>query len=80
VVAVVFRGGVGDNSGWIRADACAALGFIGVAVDPARNAAPDPGDVDLTAEGSRVRVLRVLAREDLQIASEVRRTLGATAR
>ena len=78
--ALVFTGGVGENSAWIRADACAALGFIGVAVDPARNAVPGHGDVDLTAEGSHVRVLRILAREDLQIASEVRRTLGATSR
>lgn len=75
--ALAFTGGVGENSAWIRADACAALGFLGVAIDPARNADPGDGDVDLTPAGARVNVVRILAREDLQIAAEVRRLLRA---
>jgi acetate kinase len=76
VDAVVFTGGVGENSARVRADGCAGLGFLGLAVDPEHNRADDPGDRDLATVESRVRVLVIRAREDQQIAREVRRLLG----
>jgi acetate kinase len=73
--AVVFTGGVGENSSRVRGDVCSGLEFLGLAVDPERNAAADPRDRDIAVAGSRVPVLVVRSREDQEIAREVRRLL-----
>ena len=58
----------------MRAEMGERLGFLGIAVDAAQNAAAR-GDVDVSAEGADVRTLVVTAREDLEIARQVRRAL-----
>ena len=68
VDAVVFTGGIGENSARVRRDASLALGFAGLELD--RAAANEAGR-DIAAPASRVRVLVVKAREDLAILSEV---------
>jgi acetate kinase len=75
--ALAFTGGVGEHSALVRERACAALGWLGVVLDVAANAAVAP-DADVAADGSAVRVLVVAAREDLQIATSVRQVLHAT--
>jgi acetate kinase len=72
--ALVFTGGVGERSAPVRAAAADGLGFLGVALDAARNGAPD-GDADVSADGAPVRTLVVPAREDVEIAREVRALL-----
>jgi acetate kinase len=72
---LVFTGGVGERSAPIRERAAAGLAFLGVEVDPAANAVAVP-DVEIGASGARVRSLVVEAREDLQIARDVRRVLA----
>jgi len=73
--AVVFTGGVGEASPAVRSGAITGLGFLGVAIDEARNEACR-GDDDLSAPDARAATLVVVAREDLQIALEVRELLG----
>jgi len=77
--ALVFTGGVGQNSAALRAETATGLATLGVALDPARNAAAN-GDHDVSAGGARVRSLVIGAREDLQIAREVREVLDRPAR
>ncbi|HVA59043.1 MAG TPA: hypothetical protein VNG13_00715 [Mycobacteriales bacterium] len=55
----------------IRARAALGLGFLGVYVDPARNEA-GRGDRDISADGAPVAAMVVTAREDLEIARQVR--------
>jgi len=74
--ALAFTGGVGERSAEVRAQAAAGLGYLGVEIDPERNGA-DAGDREITAAGADVRVLVVRAREDLEIAGQVRAVLGA---
>lgn len=74
--AVVFTGGVGENSAPVRDEVCRGLGFLGLGVDPARNEAPGEADEDLTADGAQARVLLVRSREDLEIARSVRELLA----
>jgi acetate kinase len=74
--ALVFTGGVGENSPVVRARAATSLGFLGIAVDRVRNDTVN-GDADVTASGAAVRTLVVAAREDLEIARQVRRVLLA---
>jgi acetate kinase len=69
--ALVFTGGVGERSSEIRRGAAAGLGFLGVAVDD-DGAEPD---ADVTAAGAAVRTLVIAAREDLEMAREVRASL-----
>jgi acetate kinase len=69
--AVVFTGGVGERSAEIRAGGTAEMAFMGVAISSELNGAADP-DCEVTLEGSLVRTLVIRAREDLEIASQVK--------
>jgi acetate kinase len=73
--ALVFTGGVGEHAPRVRAAAAAGLGFLGVSVDAQANAAAT-GDADISAAGARVAAHVVAAREDLEIARQVRTTLS----
>jgi acetate kinase len=75
---LAFTGGVGENAASIRAGAVAGLGFLGAQIDEDANASLVP-DADITAPGGRVRTVVVEAREDVQIATEVRSLLTARA-
>ena len=76
---IVFTGGVGENSAEIRSRAAAGLGFLGVQVDDERNsgAGADGDDWEISPDGAPVRAFRIAAREDKQIAAEVREVIGA---
>jgi acetate kinase len=75
--AVVFTGGVGERSAPVRSAACRGLEFLGIELDEERNRTAAP-EAQISALGSPVAVLVVTAREDLQIASEVRSVLEST--
>jgi acetate kinase len=70
--ALVFTGGVGERSAEVRGRACEGLGFLGVRIDEDANT-HHHGDADLTAADASVRTLVIAAREDLEIARQVRR-------
>ena len=68
--ALVFTGGVGERSAPVRAAVVDGLGYLGVALDPARNeGAGEDGELG-------TGVLLVHAREDLEIARQVRAALA----
>ncbi|QVQ51989.1 acetate/propionate family kinase [Spiractinospora alimapuensis] len=71
---LVFTGGVGENAPMVRSGAAAGLVFLGLAIDGTTNA-DTTGDADISSEESDVSTLVVSAREDIQIATEVRRVL-----
>ncbi len=69
--ALVFTGGIGENSAEIRARVCAELGFLGIALDAAKNtAAVDGQEGDISAEGARVRTYVIPTNEELLIARD----------
>jgi acetate kinase len=70
-----FTGGVGERSAEIRAGAVAGLAFLGVAVDAARNESAS-GDVEISDPGAEARTVVIRAREDLEIAGQVRSLLS----
>ena len=76
--ALVFTGGVGENSASIRSRTVARLGLLGAAVDPEANSGAG-GDRDVSAGEPSARTVVVSAREDLQITREIRRLLGLPA-
>ena len=76
---LVFTGGAGEGSARLRRDACAGLGFLGVALDEGSNDAPTPADRVLSPASAAVAVSVVAAREDIEIARQVREVLGLDA-
>jgi acetate kinase len=72
---LVFTGGVGENAPHIRRSAAAGLAFLGVSIDTTRNQHPD-GDTEITDPGAAVRTFVIAAREDLEIARQVREILS----
>jgi acetate kinase len=75
VDAVTFTGGVGENASRLRAEVLSKMGFLGLSLDDEANCSAVP-DAEITGARSRVRVFVVRAREDLQIAAEVRSLLS----
>jgi acetate kinase len=73
--ALVFTGGVGENAPAVRQRAAEGLAFLGVELDSERNLAAR-ADSQIGAENAPVRTLVITAREDLQIAREVRQVLA----
>jgi acetate kinase len=74
--ALVFTGGVGENSPPVRAAAAAGLGFLGVSLDAGQDGVTS--DADISGSGP-VRVLVLTAREDVEIARQARAALAAPA-
>jgi len=70
--ALIFTGGIGENSAWLRSEVCKGLEVLGVHLDGERNAACRP-DADVATSRSPARVLVIHTREDLMIAREARR-------
>ncbi|NVM79478.1 acetate kinase [Duganella sp. SG902] len=66
--ALVFSGGIGENSASLRAAVCRDAAWLGVALDEAANAAPAPGITRISSADSKVAVWLVPANEELMIA------------
>jgi acetate kinase len=73
--AVAFTGGIGENSALLRERCCEGLEFLGVKIDPVRNAAV--GDRVVSAEDSRVAVLALATNEEVIVARRAWRCLCA---
>jgi acetate kinase len=72
---LVYTGGVGERAREVRAQAASGLAFLGVELDAERNRGAS-SDADISGAGGRVRTLVVHAREDLEMARQVRETLA----
>jgi len=66
--AVVFSGGIGENSPEIRERICNGLGFLGVQLDPEANASNEP---IISAPDSKVALRVIHTDEELMIAQTV---------
>jgi acetate kinase len=71
VDALVFTAGVGENSPEVRAAVCDNFAFLGLKLDPEKNApSPLENDRDISASDAAVRVLVIHAEEDWMIARQ----------
>ncbi len=75
VDVLLFTGGVGEHDASIRQRAAQGLEFLRIGLDPQLNASAE-GDSEIGSAGAEVRSFVVQAREDLQIAREVREVIG----
>ena len=67
---IVFTAGIGENTPHIREGVCEGLEFLGVQLDKAENAKRVDGIHDVSAKGSKVKVLVIPTNEELVIARE----------
>jgi acetate kinase len=73
--AVVFSGGIGENSPEVRSRVCEGLGFLGIELDPRRNLA---NEGLISSDSSRVAVRMIHTDEERMIAISVSRLMGKT--
>jgi acetate kinase len=66
--ALVFTGGIGENSAPVRDGVCTGLGHLGITIDPARNREPSGRAAEIQGAGGAVKVLVVRTNEELEIA------------
>jgi acetate kinase len=69
--AIVFTGGIGENSARMRAAICENLDWFGIVVDPRRNATIQ-GEDRFDADESQVQLWTMPTNEELVVAREVR--------
>src|SRR5438128_36884 len=75
--ALIFSGGVGENSAEVREAACKQLTFLSLKLDDPANR-QHTSDRAIAAPDSRVRVLIIRAQEDWAIAKECWRVMRAS--
>ncbi len=78
VDAVFFTGGIGENAVPVRELSMSGLEFMGIQIDPARNAGVRGVEGEISAADSKARVLVVPTNEERTIARDVIRVLNGT--
>jgi acetate kinase len=68
--AIIFTAGVGENDALVRQLVCQDMNFFGLALDEAQNQQRRPGLRDLSAPGSRTKILVIPTNEELEIAQQ----------
>lgn len=71
---LVFTAGVGEHSAPVRSRVCASLGYLGVEIDEDKNLA---NDFEISTPNSRVKVLVIPTDEELIIARDTLKIVGA---
>ena len=74
--ALVFTAGVGENDYRIREMVCSDMNFLGLSIDRSKNEKRFSGIRDLTASGSRCKILVIPTNEELEIARQCRSLLN----
>ena len=73
--AIVFAGGIGENSPDVRARICAEMDWLGISLDPSRNASLTGSEGRIDGEGSRVELWVIPTDEELLIARDTWRVV-----
>jgi acetate kinase len=72
--AIVFTGGIGENSSVIRSGVCRDLSWFGIELDPALNFGGAP-ERKVSTSGSRVQVWCVPTNEEIVVARQAKQLL-----
>ena len=68
--AIVFTGGIGENSVLVRSMVCSGLDHMGISLDEASNAVASGNVAEIQADGSPVKLLVVKTDEEREIARQ----------
>ncbi len=75
VDAIIFTGGVGENSDLTRAKVCADMEHFGIILDEKVNSVRQDGIVDLHKPESKIKILKVPTNEELEIALQTKKVI-----
>jgi len=75
--ALVFTGGIGENSSLTRKLVCENMTFAGIQLDEEKNETLK-GEVDLSAPGSRVQIWTIPTNEEIVVARQTVKTIEAS--
>ncbi len=78
--AVVFTGGIGENSPRVRAASLEGLGFLGIELDSGLNARPSKSERAVQSQNSKVAIIVIPTNEELVIALDTERVVNETAK
>jgi len=78
--AIVFTGGIGENSSEIRSMVCEGLQGLGLQVNEEENMQTDKRDFSFHDAGSRIKLMVVSTDEELEIARQTKETLMSALR
>jgi acetate kinase len=73
--AIIFTAGLGENSDLVREAICKDMDFLGIKIDTEKNKVRGKL-TDISAEGSKVKVLIVPTNEELMIARDTKKLIG----
>ena len=65
--ALVFTAGIGENSSLVREKVCSGLDVFGIKIDKEKN---KNGEIDISRENSKVKILVIKTNEEIEIARE----------
>ena len=75
-LAVVFSGGIGENSRLVRREVCQNMDWAGIVLDPALNETAK-GEACISAPTSRVQVWVIPTNEEIVVARQSVEALAA---
>ncbi len=75
--AVIFTGGIGENSVECRSGVCKDMEFFGIKIDEQKNKELTGTEANISAEGSKVQVWIIPTNEELAIARDTKRIVEA---
>ncbi|MGE5613513.1 MAG: acetate/propionate family kinase [Bacillota bacterium] len=75
VDAIIFTAGIGENNAIVRDKCTSGLDFFGIKIDPEKNKVRGK-EMDISAEGAKVRTLVIPTNEELEIARETLRLIS----
>ena len=78
--AIGFTGGIGENAPAVRAQICAGLENLGIAVDEAKNTSAIGAEMDISLDGAQTRVWTIPTNEELLIARDTMHCILETRR
>lgn len=73
---LAFTGGIGENAHPVRAQSCEGLEFLGIQIDPKRNAEGSRKETLISTDSASVKVYVIPTDEELVIAEETLRLAG----
>lgn len=74
---IVFTAGIGENSPSMRKEICSCLCILGATLDLKKNRKEISKPTDISARGSKVKILVIPTNEELMIAKEAAKAVGA---
>ena len=70
--AIIFTGGIGENSSQTRAGVCEGLEFLGIEIDEQANNARAKEAITISTEKSRVKLMAIPTNEEVMIARQTK--------